>query len=83
MGFNGKHPHRPHRAAVRVLGEDTVASVDLREGITMRELLREAGTTPREHGWDLFLDGAPANLDTPLDHTREATLAYVPRTRGG
>ena len=74
---------RPHRAAVRVLGEGTVATVDLREGITMRELLNEAGTTPRETGWDLFLDGRPARLDTPVDHTRAATLAYVPRTRGG
>jgi len=52
-------------------------------GSTAADLIRGAGTTPRDKGWDLFLDGAPTELDKPVDHTHDVTLAYVPRIRGG
>jgi hypothetical protein len=83
MGTIPERGARPHRATVRVLGEGVEASVDLLEGVTAADLIRAAGTTPRANGWDLFLDGAPTELDKPVDHTHDVTLAYVPRIRGG
>lgn len=74
---------RMRHATVHVLGEDVLTKVDVPDGATVEELIRAAGTTPRTHGWDLFLDGTPTRLDAPVDPTRDSTLAYVPRIRGG
>jgi hypothetical protein len=83
MGTVSEGGTRPHRATVKVLGEGVEASVDLLEGVTAADLIRAAGTTTRAKGWDLFLDGAPTDVDKLVDHTHDVTLAYVPRIRGG
>jgi hypothetical protein len=71
------------RATVRVLGEEIVATMDVPDGATAADLIRSAGTSPRKEGWDLLLDGVPIDPGTPMDITRDATLTYVPRIRGG
>lgn len=71
-----------HHATVRILGEGVIATLDVPEGATAGDLIRAAGSAPREQGWDLFLDGAPASAGTPIPR-HDVSLAYVPRTRGG
>ena len=83
MRHNGEDNRRRSRATVRVLGEGVVATVDVPEGATAGDLIRAAGSEPRSHGWDLFLDGRPVGLDAPMNQTPNPNLAYVPRTRGG
>jgi hypothetical protein len=74
---------RGRTATVEVLGEGVRAEVPIpAAGATAAELLRAAGVTVRESGWDLFVDGARRTAEHPIGGTEDATLSYVPRTRG-
>jgi hypothetical protein len=70
-------------ATVEVLGEGVRRQVPVPEaGATARQLLRAAGVTVRETGWDLFVGGVRHSVDDPLNGHADTNISYVPRTKG-
>ena len=73
-------------ATVEVLGEGIRTKVPIPgQGGTVGDLLRAAGVTVRESGWELFVDGVRRPASHPLNGQngeQDLTVSYSPRTRG-
>ncbi len=71
-------------ATVEVLGEGIRTTVPMnRDHATVGKVIKAAGVSLREKGWDLFVDGVRRAGDHTLDWSQDSTISYAPRTRGG
>jgi hypothetical protein len=70
-------------ATIEVMGEAIRATVPIPEGgATVRDLLRAASVSVREREWDAFCGGTRVSVDQKVTDEGDATVTYVPRTRG-
>ena len=66
--------------SITTLHEPNPLVVQVPKGSTARIALTQAGINLQE-GWEVYIDGKLASLDTPLDQDQE--MFYVTRVAGG